>query len=199
MNRNIHIIIAEPGAVVFEGLNAIFLKSVLKPYISKASTLEEILPLHLKRKSDLVIINPSLIQNNIKAYNALKSELEDTNWIGLVYAYYDLQILSLFDTTLTISDSPEIITGTINKLVNTNDFREQNQLEDILSDREIDVLKLLASGMANKEIADKLNISINTVITHRKNISQKTGIKSVSGLTIYAVVKKIVTLDNFSE
>jgi len=61
------------------------------------------------------------------------------------------------------------------------------------------VLKLLASGKQNKEIADKLNISTHTVIMQRKNISQKTGIKSVSGLTIYAVVKNIMTLENFQE
>ena len=68
-----------------------------------------------------------------------------------------------------------------------------------LSEREIDVLKLLVAGNANKEIADKLNISTHTVISHRKNISQKTGIKSVSGLTIYAVVKNIITIDSYRE
>jgi len=66
-------------------------------------------------------------------------------------------------------------------------------------EREIDVLKLVATGLANKEIADKLNISIHTVITHRKNISQKIGIKSVSGLTIYAVVKKFISLETITE
>jgi len=55
------------------------------------------------------------------------------------------------------------------------------------------------AGNANKEIADKLNISTHTVISHRKNISQKTGIKSVSGLTIYAVVKNIITIDSYRE
>jgi len=72
-------------------------------------------------------------------------------------------------------------------------------VQDVLSEREIDILKLLTTGLANKEIADKLNISINTVMTHRKNISQKTGIKSVSGLTIYAVVKKLISLENLTE
>ena len=62
----------------------------------------------------------------------------------------------------------------------------------VLSERETDVLVHLASGKSNKEIADLLHISINTVITHRKNISQKTGIKTVSGLTIYAVVQKLI-------
>jgi DNA-binding NarL/FixJ family response regulator len=75
----------------------------------------------------------------------------------------------------------------------------QDHAEDVLSDREIDILKLLTTGLSNKEIADKLNISVNTVITHRKNISQKTGIKSVSGLTIYAVVKKLISLENLAD
>ncbi len=55
------------------------------------------------------------------------------------------------------------------------------------------MLKLLAAGMATKEIAEELHISTNTVISHRKNLSVKTGIRSVSGLTIYAVVKKYIT------
>lgn len=57
-----------------------------------------------------------------------------------------------------------------------------------LSQREIDVLREVASGHTNKEIADNLNISINTVLTHRKNITSKLGIKSVSGLSVYAMM-----------
>ena len=57
-----------------------------------------------------------------------------------------------------------------------------------LSQREIEVLCLIAQGHLNKEIADKLNISINTVLSHRKNITSKLGIKSVSGLSVYAMM-----------
>ncbi len=60
-----------------------------------------------------------------------------------------------------------------------------------LSAREKEVLRLLVEGKINKEIADSLCISINTVITHRKNITAKTGIKSVSGLSIYALMNGI--------
>ena len=63
-----------------------------------------------------------------------------------------------------------------------------------LSKREIDVLQLVAKGLANKEVADKLCISIHTVISHRKNISEKTGVKSASGLTMYAVLKNIIDI-----
>jgi len=56
-------------------------------------------------------------------------------------------------------------------------------------------LKWLAQGLSNKEIADRLNLSIHTVNTHRKNIMDKTGVRSLAGLAIYAVSKGIVTLD----
>ena len=72
------------------------------------------------------------------------------------------------------------------------DLRQNNSVQSGLSTREIDVLRLVAQGMTNKEIADKLSISINTVLTHRKNISAKLGIKSVSGLCIYAMMNGII-------
>lgn len=64
-----------------------------------------------------------------------------------------------------------------------------------LSAREIEVLVLVSQGFINKEIAEKLNISLTTVITHRKNITEKLGIKSVSGLTMYAVMNGYIEAD----
>lgn len=60
-----------------------------------------------------------------------------------------------------------------------------------LSDREKEVLVLIAKGLSSKEIADKLCVSIHTVNSHRKNISHKTGIKSVAGLAAYAMICKL--------
>ena len=61
----------------------------------------------------------------------------------------------------------------------------------ILSKREIEVLRLVVRGLINKEIADQLGISILTVVSHRKHISAKLGIKTVSGLTVYALMNGI--------
>lgn len=64
-----------------------------------------------------------------------------------------------------------------------------------LSLREEEVLKEVARGMTNKEIADRLNISMNTVMSHRKNITSKLNIKTVSGLTFYALINGLITGD----
>jgi len=67
--------------------------------------------------------------------------------------------------------------------------------QKILSDREIEVMSLIVQGFINKEIAEKLNIGLTTVITHRKNIMEKLGMKSVSALTIYAVMHGYVDIN----
>ena len=65
----------------------------------------------------------------------------------------------------------------------------------ILTDREIEVMTLIVQGYINKEIADRLHIGLTTVITHRKNIMEKLGMKSVSALTIYAVMHGYVDIN----
>jgi len=73
--------------------------------------------------------------------------------------------------------------------------RKADQPEDnTLSAREREILVCVAKGMINKEIADALNISVHTVITHRKNITRKTGIKTVAGLTVYALLNNLLEI-----
>ena len=67
--------------------------------------------------------------------------------------------------------------------------------QKILTDREIEVMSLIVQGYINKEIANKLSIGLATVITHRKNIMEKLGMKSVSALTIYAVMHGYVDIN----
>ncbi|SEN35440.1 regulator of cell morphogenesis and NO signaling [Prevotella sp. ne3005] len=75
-------------------------------------------------------------------------------------------------------------------------FKGGVQNPDALSDREKDVIISLVQGMSNKEIADHLCISINTVITHRRNIARKLQIHSPAGLTIYAIVNRLVDISS---
>ncbi len=71
-----------------------------------------------------------------------------------------------------------------------------SQNADALSDRERDVIVSLVQGMSNKEIADHLCISVNTVITHRRNIARKLQIHSPAGLTIYAIINGLVDISS---
>jgi DNA-binding NarL/FixJ family response regulator len=70
--------------------------------------------------------------------------------------------------------------------------------QEDLSQREREVLQLVACGFINKEIADKLYISLHTVISHRKNITRKLQIKTVAGLTIYALLNGLISSKNIS-
>ena len=99
--------------------------------------------------------------------------------------------------TLNVNQSEQALTRDILRLHSRGHGHDHNHrptmaVEHDLSPREIEVLVLLTRGYINKEIADRLNISLTTVITHLKNITEKLGIKSLSGLTIYAVMRGYV-------
>ncbi len=96
---------------------------------------------------------------------------------------------NIVDPTLDESSIIEKINSIVETLAVPADEKKQNNL----SQREIDVLRLVAMGHINKEIADILNISFNTVLTHRKNISAKLGIKSASGLGFYAIMNGYIS------
>lgn len=79
--------------------------------------------------------------------------------------------------------------------MNASSAVAEEKRTDTLSQREKEIITCVAKGMSNKEIADALNLSINTVTTHRRNISGKLEIHSSAGLTIYAIVNKLVNVD----
>ena len=100
--------------------------------------------------------------------------------------------LKYFKETIELNETKQKVVNKIINIINsTDEYSSQNESFD-LSNRETDVLVCVAKGMTNKDISDMLNISVHTVITHRKNIVKKTGIKSVSGLTVYALLNNLV-------
>lgn len=159
----------------------------------RADSSEEIQRLLTLRTAEAVIMNPCLAQGNPRILQTIKVAFPGTRLIALLYAFYDESLLSMFDDRITINDPPERIMASLKRGSVPGVKADTDSVSASLSDREIDVLRLLASGKATKEIAEALHISTNTVITHRKNLSAKTGIRSVSGLAIYAVVKKYIT------
>jgi len=108
--------------------------------------------------------------------------------------------MDLFDGILDITSSKTELAEIINKqlrLIPARKSKNQDEKSD-LSEREKTIVKLVALGKTANEIADVLFLSSHTVITHRKNISKKLGIKTVSGLTVYAILNNIVTFEEIS-
>ncbi|MDL2247264.1 response regulator transcription factor [Bacteroides sp. OttesenSCG-928-J23] len=112
--------------------------------------------------------------------------------IALVNSLVDSLVLNKYDETISIFDGPEILSEKIGRL---QDIKEEEEEEsETLSQREKEIVVCVVKGMTNKEIAENLFLSIHTVITHRRNISRKLRIHSAAGLTIYAIVNKLVEL-----
>lgn len=195
MSKYINIIILEPSAIICQGITSILSDAGLQHKTVFTENLRKLEESCFRHAPDIVLVNPVMVQNQLKELQGLKKKFPDTYWIAIIYALTDQHTLSFFDDVIYINDTPGKIINSVQKLFSPDFHLKPNQ--EVLSERETEVLKLLVAGKANKEIADKLNISTHTVITHRKNISQKTGIKSVSGLTIYAVLKDIISVNDY--
>jgi len=196
-NNRLNIGIVEPSQLVFEGLSGLLLKSGQHYQVFKIEDIDEIAASIGEYELNLIIVNPVQLCNRVKAFKHIKKGTH-VKWAALVYSFFDSEILSNFDDIIRVTDMPEAIIDTINKIAGADSADNDNAQQESLSERETEVLLQLVNGLSNKEIADKLNISIHTVISHRKNITQKTGIKSQSGLTIYALSNKVISLDNLS-
>ncbi len=109
--------------------------------------------------------------------------------VGIDFASQSSFDATLFDEVLFLSDSQGALIDKLNKLSGSVSMKRSTSQ---LSQREIEVLKLVALGQSNKQISEKLFISIHTVITHRKHITARLGVKSISGLTLYAVINHLI-------
>jgi len=101
-------------------------------------------------------------------------------------------------TSIHMQEEKESIIQKIRALLNHSGSGDVDSQSMNLSPRETTIVRLVSMGLTNREIAEKLFLSAHTVMTHRKNISTKLGIKSVSGLTVYAIVNNIISIDEVS-
>ena len=191
--KNNKIIIAEPSPIVAAGLSSFFDNMNQISVVSIVDNIDNLQNKMIVHNPELLIINPILFGYSIdKLFKQILQNFPDTISIALVSSYFDKSLLKNFDDIIELNDNKQKIINKIVNILNKNDESSaQNDSVD-LSNREIDVLVCISKGMTNKDISDLLNISVHTVITHRKNIVKKTGIKSVAGLTVYALINNLV-------
>lgn len=190
MKRLVRVAVVEPSDIICEGVKSLFVGSEYDVVctMTNINHLIDRLPTY---SPDVVIVGSQLVANLSQGVRYAYPDLQGVVLVLLSTTVCDDEIVRYFDNVVNIYDSREQILRKMESAIEQNQTNPYSDSHD-LSERERDVLVLVAKGMANKEIADKLNISIHTVMSHRKNIAHKTGIKSVAGLTVYALLNNLL-------
>ena len=188
------VIICEASEIIVNGLAEIIDGMAQFDVVMRLDNPERLSERILSTDANLLIINPLLLGYQNRSFLAqLGKEHPNVTLIALVTSYIDHAMLTPYSGVIEINDTRAKIISKMNEFTQSETTKSTDDVE--LSKRETDVLVAVAKGMMNKEIADQMNISIHTVISHRKNITRKTGIKSISGLTVYALLNNLISED----
>ncbi len=189
------ILIAEPSQIIVEGLQSMLHDSPRLDVVSTVGDMSVLDERIMAHHPDIVVLNPCLLPY----YSEMPANIDLPDGVflvALVYQYFEPSYLRNFDAVIDIRESKQSIISTLTNIDRLTDDGGRNATSSDateLTKRERDVLVLVAKGLMSKEIAEQLNISIHTVISHRKNITKKTGIKSVAGLAVYAMLNNLMT------
>lgn len=191
--KNYKIAIADPSPVILTGLSVMLKELAEYDVVLKTNDLQTLAArLHVVNP-DILIVNPVMIDYSKRMMvRHLFGDMPGMKLVALTSAFFDAQQLKQYQGVIEITDDAHRIKSTLNMVVETGGKQEEESDSAQLSDREKEVLVCMAKGQKNSEIADALNISVHTVITHRKNIVKKTGIKSVAALTVYAILNNLI-------
>ncbi len=198
-NRILKIMITEPAVIVRSGLAASLKRlSHYQIQISEYNSYDLTLQYIKAHKPDLLIINP--VYWGIQDVKKLRSETNCPNLkcMALVSAPVADALLVQYDGVINLLDSIKILEIKIEKILDSPNKTETPETNDVLSAREKEILVCVVKGLTNKAIGNKLFLSTHTVISHRRNISRKLEIHSTAGLTIYAIMNKLVELDEIN-
>lgn len=145
---------------------------------------------------DAVIVDPAIFDYASRgSVKARVAEYSDAAVIAFTTVPMDEEQQRQFDGVIGLMDTPPAVIKKVRAALEDRTEVPKAEGEE-LSQREKEILICVAKGMLNKEIADLYNISIYTVITHRKNITRKTGIKTVAGLTVYALLNNLIDMNS---
>ncbi|MBC8320012.1 MAG: response regulator transcription factor [Bacteroidetes bacterium] len=147
----------------------------------------------ISKKPEFVIIDPDAVSDILIPLLRELNEEKDIKIIGLVSSTSSRKIISRFSFTLNVEKSKYQLVEAFQKIVGKEEKKKSNN-DQLLSKREKEILQHLAMGLTNQEIANKFFLSVHTIMTHRKKITRKLGIKTLSGLTVYALINNLVDM-----
>lgn len=187
------IVVIEPSVIVCAGIKSLLASCTEFDICHCFNDLTHFMERASITPADIVLLNPSLLdyQKRMSIKSVLPA-MPETLVFALLYGYIEAEVLKQYNGTIEITDDAATIIKKLKQAIESNQDNTDTTDNYELSEREKEILASVARGMTNKEIADMHNISIHTVISHRKNISRKTGIKTVSGLTVYALLNNLI-------
>ena len=197
MTSNRRILLVEPSQIVARGLERVFEDLGEFRVTDILSDLSRSTCARLRQMdADVILVDPSVfdIDSRMNARSFL-SEFTDVPVVAVLTSLQDEDSLRQYDGVIQLCDTPSNVVLKVRAALESVSESPRSEGED-LSQREKEILICVAKGMLNKEIADQYNISIYTVITHRKNITRKTGIKTVAGLTVYALLNNLIDINS---
>ncbi|WP_297062750.1 LuxR C-terminal-related transcriptional regulator [uncultured Duncaniella sp.] len=189
--RHISIALMMPSAILASGLTSVIRRlsdvqcSITE--IGGENYFEELSKLH----PSILIVDPV---NCPLQWDALKSSSSSPiKIIAVLVQQMPKESLKWFDDTISVYDTAATIMETVRRNAMTGEDDDRGKE---LSPREKEVIVGIVKGLSNKEIASEMNVSVNTVMTHRRNIAAKLHIHTPAGLTIYAIVSNLVKLED---
>lgn len=189
--RRFRVAIIEPSAIIAEGVATLAGRSGEFEVVYSGGDMRMLMERFAMVTPDVVIVGSQMVGANNQSLRVAYPELQSVTLALLSTTVCDEEVMRQFDGVVNIYDGQAQIIRKLHAAVEQGETNPYSDSHD-LSERERDVLILVAKGKTNKEIADELNISIHTVMSHRKNITHKTGIKSVAGLTVYALLNNLL-------
>ncbi len=192
------IIIIHPSQIIRQGIIALTRSRIDWELIESCDCAEIANYRSIRNSSIIFVVDANLANDELTSSIA---SFRETNSIKILYLTLDKSIFSANEANeghLSINASKVHVLNLLDKLFGTINNRAPKKGPESMSltERERDILKLVALGKSNKEMAHLLSISIHTVITHRKNITDKLNIKSISGLTVYAILNRLLDTEN---
>lgn len=193
MSTFLKIVLVEPSLILRSGMSYVLRRlTTFDVQVVETGETEQLEELIAEAAPDVLIINPSLTDEEMLRELQQKS----LRLIAFQSVLADARLMQRFDAVVSIYDTAEQIKE---KLLQLHGSEAGGKEHDALSAREREIVVCVVKGMTNKQIAEKLCLSLHTVITHRRNIAGKLQIHSPAGLTIYAIVNKLVELSEIKE
>ncbi|MBT6515514.1 MAG: response regulator transcription factor [Crocinitomicaceae bacterium] len=218
----VNVVIADSSELIRIGLKAIFVQSEIISIVGEANSNNELKELATSRKPDIIIVDYTSKDFDIRVIPEVLQRLPSVRFVAITkdqsaqtivdalrsgvtsYVKKDCSAHEITESVIETAAGKKFFCGQIlerirEEKINVDDIDfEQLSCEPIsLSEREQEVIKMIAEGYTNAQIAEKIFLSNHTVNTHRKNIMRKLGVNNTAGIVMYAVKTQLVSPNKF--